>query len=170
MVMYRRGIPLVSQETIAYELGLTVPKKDEHLFLKVHQREKGRKGWGMNISWKKYDLDKGLKKLKIPLKARYLLSSKIDTVNDLKEELQAVQEEGVDILISFAYEEVWGGKGESAHVCVFDKIVGNNVWMIDPEQKVPKFRHTTVQKLHMGIKKNGIDSFDGLYLLESIED
>jgi hypothetical protein len=47
--------------------------------------------------------------------------------------------EDSDILISFAYEELRDVEGESGHVCVFDKIIDDTVWMRDPEQAVPKF-------------------------------
>jgi hypothetical protein len=169
MVMYRHGIPLIPQEDIAFELGLIVPKKDEFLFQKVQKRDKGRKGWGTNIGWKNYSLSEGLKRSNIPLSARFYLSEELKSSEELKLMLSDLQDEGVDILLCYDYREVWGGEGETSHVCVFDKIENNTVWMIDPEQNVPKFRHTTVNKLFKGIKKNGSDSFNGMWLLEPIK-
>ena len=51
-------------------------------------------------------------------------------------------------------------------MCVFDRIEGDTVWMIDPEQNVPKFRAVPVEKLYRALKKHGADAFNGLILLE----
>jgi hypothetical protein len=169
MVLYRKNIPLVPQELIVYHLGLAVPEKDEHLFEKTHVREKGRKGWGVQLSWEKYSLDACFQALSIPLRARFYMSSDIPSIADLQETLTALAAEGCDVFLCFAYEELWGVAGEASHVCVFDKIIGDTVWMIDPEQEVLKFRKTTVSKLYAALRKNGTDAFHGLFLLEDVK-
>lgn len=170
MIMYKNGIPLLPQESIAYQLGLAVPDDEKHLFEKTHVRETGRQGWGLQISWKQYSLETCFEKLSIPLRVRYYMSSQIPSIEDLKETLTDLQSEDADILLSFAYEELWGQDGEAGHVCVFDRIEGDDVWMIDPEQNVPKFRKTTIAQLYAAMKKHGLDAFNGLILLERTSD
>ena len=92
--------------------------------------------------------------------------SQIPSEQSLQETLSDLAKENADVLLSFAYEELWGGEKESGHVCIFDKIVGDNVWMIDPEQEVPKFRKATIQNFYRAIRKHDIDAFNGLFLLE----
>ncbi|HEV7424612.1 MAG TPA: hypothetical protein VGO21_05530, partial [Candidatus Paceibacterota bacterium] len=68
MVMYKLGIPLVSQELLGYHLGLIVDKKDKTLFWNVKTGKKPGSGFGTRNGRKEYDTNLAFRKLKIPLK------------------------------------------------------------------------------------------------------
>jgi hypothetical protein len=165
--MYRQGIPLIPQEELAYALGLTVPKKDMHLFEKVHKQQRPSSGWGTHVQDKDYEFDTVMQKLKLPLRARYYLADKITSTTNLLETLREVQAEGCDILVCFDYDMLWGKAPSNGHVCVFNSVSGNDIWLVDPEQNVPKFRKVPAKKLYDAIQSHGADNMAGLWLIEN---
>jgi len=166
MVMQRLDVPMIEQEDIAYEMGLAVPKEEAHLFKRVRSTSLPSKSWGTRNHTKRYCIDNAFNRLNVPIKARYYLSEDIISIADLKQMLEDLQVEGVDILIAFSYHELWGGDGNTSHVCVFNSIEGTKVHLIDPDQDVPKYRTVYVKDLFRAIKVHENLTNSGLWLIE----
>jgi hypothetical protein len=166
--MYKRSIPLIPQDELAYELGLTVPEKDIHLFSKVRTGNKPKSGWGTQIQDKRYEPNKIFSKLGIPLKFKRLGIKEIKDRSNLVSLLTNIQNSDRDAMLCFDYGRLWDIEpSNGGHVCVFDYIDGDEIFMIDPERNVPKHRGTTPDKLLSAINFHGDDNATGIWLVES---
>lgn len=166
MILYRRGIALPEQETIANELGLIVSEEDVHLFVRARTGERPSSGWGTQIQNERYNMQKLFDKYDWELTfKRY---SDIASVEALREKLVAAQgSEDTDAMLCFDYGMLWGTKSTGGHVCVFDALDGDLVRIIDPEQNVPKRRETDIQTLFKAMDFHGAHNAAGLWIIKS---
>lgn len=166
MVMYRHDIPLVEQEDLAYELGLIVPKEDAILFQKVRTSEKRPiSGWGTQIQNPKYEINKVLSKLGIRLRVNAMTD--IDSIEQLRQILSEVIEYDKDALLCFDYGTLWQLEySNGGHVCVFDKLEGDTVWLVDPERNVPKSRKVDIHQLYKAIISHGRENMTGVWIVQ----
>jgi ribosomal protein S24E len=72
MVLLRRNIPLMSQEEIGYQLGLTVPKKMKKILPKARTGKKPIAGWGTQAQKPKHSINKFFERNNIKLKEVYV--------------------------------------------------------------------------------------------------
>jgi len=165
MVMYRHRLPLIPQEELAYELGLIVPEKDSHLFAKVRTGSKPSSGWGTQIQKKEFKPAKVFKKLKIPLEFNQYFIKDFKNPEGLKELLVSIQKKDTDGILCFDYGKLWGIPSNGGHVCVFDRIDGNKVHIVDPEYKVPKFRIANLDRLFKAMDFHGDSNSTGVWIL-----
>lgn len=163
IVMYRHNIPLIPQEELAYKLGLTVPQEDAHLFLQVRTGEKPASGWGTQISKAEYRPNKIFAELKIPLRMEQFFLKDFVTIEGLRRVLQDIQTEDGDALLCFDYGKLWDLSKKGGHVCVFDRIEGDTVYIIDPERNVPKFRSVDISKLFKAMNFHGDANSTGVW-------
>lgn len=155
IVMYRRGIPLIDQEDIGYELGLTVPEEDKHFFNKVRTGEKPPAGWGTQIYNPKYDINKALAKLDIPFKVRIHTIDYLQSSQKLKKFLQDAQKADGDVLLCFENSVLWKRDTKNGHVVVFDGLESDDVWVVDPSRSFPKHHKVSVNKLYQAMLEHG---------------
>lgn len=171
MVMYRLKIPLIPQEDIAYELGLVVPKADRKFFQHPRQVKKPDWGWGTNILSKGHSIDEAMKRLEVPLRARFYWANDIPSVDDLLETLRDMQEEDGDILVCFDHGLLWGNEKTNGHVCVFDRVEDTSIWLVNPEREAPKHQKVEAAKLYGAMKDHFEDKgAGGLWLIERTEE
>jgi len=163
MVMYRRELPLIEQEVLGFELGLTVPKEDIHMFNKVRTGKKPPAGWGTQISRPEFSIDKALKRLNVPLQARIHTIDYIESAQMLRKFLEDSQAAGGDTLLCFNYGKLWDKDTDSGHVCVFDRIDGDSVWIIDPGRNAPKHREVPLDKLYEAMVAHGSSKSAGAW-------
>lgn len=166
MVMYRHDIPLISQEALAYDMGLTVPEEDAGLFAKVRTGEKPASGWGTQIQKPEYDINVVLAKHNIPLSVE--IDTSVLTEELLQAKLQAIQDKDGDALLCFDYRVLWGGEPGQGHVCVFDRIDGNDIWIVDPERNVPKNRKTSISHLAKAMNFHGPENTCGIWEIKAL--
>jgi Peptidase_C39 like family len=169
MVMYRRGIPLLPQEDIANELGLVVPKEDLHLFEKARTGERPPSGWGTQIGEQKYEINKALSRLEVPLKAALIKTDVIQSAQNLQNEIANALQAGKDVLVCFSYGKLWNTDSMGGHVCVIDRIENDTVWLVDPGQNVPKHRQVNIDSLYEAIKYHADENkaqAPGLWVIE----
>lgn len=168
MVMYRHGIPLLPQEDMAYALGLTVPKEDAHLFNQVRTGKRPSAGWGTRIYEPEFEINKVLKEIRIPLCVD--VDTNIRTLDELRVKLQAVQDADGDALICFDYGTLWDEDIRSGHVCVFDRLEGDAVWIVDPTATAgPKHRKADLHKLLKAIDFHGSHNSCGVWTVDKRE-
>jgi hypothetical protein len=164
MVLYRRGIPLLEQEDIANELGLIIPEEDLKYFAHARTGEMPSSGWGTQIQNDQYSMQKLFDKQAWPLNfTRY---SEIHSVDELREKLLQVQHDnGADAMLCFDYGILWGLKDHGGHVCVFEKIEGDIVHIIDPERNVRKRRQADIHDFFKAIDFHGAQNAAGIWMI-----
>lgn len=165
MVMYKNGIPLVSQESIGNALGLIVPEEDMYLFDNPKTGEMPISGWGTQIYRSEYSPNSAFKNLNIPLKMKLDLIDSFNTVQDIKEYLMKHQESNSDVLVCYDYGVLFDKDWHGGHVNVFDSfdIATGIVRLVDPEQNVPKYREVSVDKLFDALVTHGIEKSGGFW-------
>lgn len=163
MVMYRHGVPLIAQEDLAYELGLTVPEENVHLYARVRTGEKPKAGWGTQIQAPKYEVNKALRKLNIPL--RVAIKTDIKSEYELRDILDSIQKSDGDALVCFDYGVLWNLDKRGGHVCVFDWLENKDIWLVDPEYNVPKYRKTNLSQMYKAINFHGTKNICGIWVI-----
>lgn len=166
MIMYRRGIPLISIESLGYALGLTVPVEDVYLFDEARTGDQPSAGWGTRINEPEFEVNKVLDELQIPLEVT--VDKSIASMEDLRVKLQSVQDMDGDALICFDYGILWNLNIRSGHVCVFHGLDGDDVWLIDPERNVPKNRKVSLEQLYRAIDFHGPVNSCGVWQVNRI--
>jgi hypothetical protein len=169
MVLYRNHIPLLGQEEIGNALGLTVPEEDAYLFQSPHLGEQPKAGWGTQIYKEEFSLNTAFSTLDIPLEAELHLIDEYETVEQITTYLVEQQDQDGDILVCYNYGALFDTESTSGHVNVFDSIdtLTNTITLVDPEQKVPKYRHVTTDKLFTAMVSHGADKSAGFWKLSS---
>jgi hypothetical protein len=167
MVMYKNSIPLVSQEDIGNVLGLTVPKEDAYLFKNPRTGERPRAGWGTQIYKDEYSPNVAFQKLQIPLQMELHLIDEFGSVKDVITFLSSQQDDNSDILVCYDYGTLFDTDSTSGHVNVFDGIDIDSqlITLIDPEQKVPKYRVVHAEKLFDAMVVHTKDKSGGFWKL-----
>jgi hypothetical protein len=150
MVMYKRGIPLISQELLGYHLGLIVSPENKHLFWNVRTGKKPVAGYGTRVFSKFYEPNKVFKKLKIPLK--FDTTCHIDcykTEKQFREFIVDSVDKNKDMLACFDQGALNDNDNRAGHVCVLDRIYPKKglVRIIDPSAGQPKWRLVKIGKL-----------------------
>lgn len=163
IVMYKLGIPLIPQDLLAYEMGLTVPEEDVHLFAKVRTGDKPSSGWGTQIQRECFHPNDVFPRLGIPLRVKQSFIRDLKNQQGLRELLLAVQKDDGHALLCFDYGKLWSLPTKGGHVCVFDRIEGDDVYIIDPEKNVPKYRKTNVEKLFKAMDFHGDNNSTGVW-------
>lgn len=168
MVMYRLGIPLVPAEDIGYALGLTVPEEDLRLFANTRTGERPSAGWGTRIYEPEFEINKVLKNLGIPLSVD--VDTDMPSVGVLREKLEKVQRADGDALVCFDWGILWDLPEQRAgHLCVFDRLEGDGVWLVDPERNSPKYRNVSLEKLFDAIAQHGPHNSAGIWKIRKTE-
>ena len=149
-VLLRRGLKLISQEDIGWELRLTVPPKYKKLFGKVRvSKKKPKGGYGTQAESR---MVKFFKKYKIPLKFEYYKISKIKdplglVIDNLKKKNDVI---AITNLATFWPKRKFG------HAMVISAVIlGNKPGVIlgDPSPRRPKFLIADFSKLIRGMSK-----------------
>jgi ribosomal protein S24E len=161
MILLKRDLPLMSQEDIGYDLGLTVPKEDKKLFKKVRAGKKPNGGWGTQIEKETYSINHFFKKHKINLKEEYVFLNKPEEIKRfLKENL-----EKKDIIACFDYKTLYGTGESTGHVSIVESVKGNDLVLIETVYREPKYRKVSLSKLSKAIEKHGKDKSGGFWII-----
>ncbi|UCG95459.1 MAG: hypothetical protein JSV92_00180 [archaeon] len=166
MIMYRRGIKLMSQEDIGYELGLIVPRKDKKMFNRVRTGKRPSGGYGTRIYIKKYSINSFFKRHKIKLVKNHVYTE------DLKEAKKLIIsniKKGNDLIICFNYRKLYKTGHSTGHVSLISSFdtKKNIVTLIDPAEIVPEYRKVSLKKLLDTIKYHGKSNWGGFWVVKS---
>lgn len=162
MVLYKNGMKLLSQETIGAELGLVVPPDVSRAFysVEVHEEAPVGSGYGTRIQLPEFSLDNLIKKQNWRFKFEALLASQLNDVKEFVDKLKQIEAENIDALVCFQNDHGTG------HVCVFDRVINEEVRLIDPSQDYPKWRTMKSQELLNRVKAHGDSNYGGLWILK----
>lgn len=159
MVLYKNGLKLLSQEEIGKELGLVVPPEAAKSFYNVETSERPpvESGFGTRIQNAEFSLEKLIKEQNWPFHFEPLLSSKFQTAKDLIERLQKDEAKDNDVLVCFQNDSGYG------HVCVFDRVLGEEIRLMNPSPEAPKWHIMNAEELFDRIQKHGDENFGGIW-------
>lgn len=160
-ILYKNGIPLLSQEQIGAELGLVVPLDMKHVFFNVEARKKpaANSGFGTRIQDPNFSLEALLSKSQWPFDLEIELSGKFSSQDEFISRLGELVEADNDVMICFQNDS---GAG---HVCVLDTIDDESVRVIDPAATFPKWRTLSHGDIFEHVKAHGDDNYGGLWIL-----
>lgn len=172
MIMYRNNLALVPAEEIGYHLGLTVPPEDEYLFYKVRVADEPpvASGYGTNISAPEYEPNKAFQALGIPLSFSQKLATDITTQDELLALLKDIETNDGDALICFNHGVVRGQyEPNSGHVVVFDRIINDQVRIVDASPRQPKWRFIALDVLFDAIQQHGDANSGGVWYFKQTQ-
>lgn len=167
MVMYKNNFPLLSQEVIGSELGLTVPEEDAYLFENPRTGEMPISGWGTQIHKTEFSPNVAFSNLNIPLEMKLDLIDEFKNVKDIEDYLLKHETANSDILVCYDYGVLFDKDWHGGHVNVFDGYdsLSGIVRLVDPEQNVPKYREVKIDKLYNALAAHGKEKSGGFWLL-----
>lgn len=170
MVMYKNAIPLISQEEIGNALGLTVPEEDRYLFNNPRTEDMPRAGWGTQIYIDEFNPNVAFRSLGIPLHTELNLINNFSDIESIKSFLIQHENANSDILVCYDYGVLFDTDSHSGHVNVFDSYDQERdiVQLIDPEQRVPKYRKVKLARLFDALVAHGNDKSGGFWELTKI--
>lgn len=154
MIMYKLGIPLISQELLGYYLGLTVAKENRHLFWHPRVGKMSKYGYGTRIDLKKYNPNIVFKKLGIPLRMTPYHINKFKTKKDFVLFVSECIKKDKDILVFLGSKALDNSAQNNGHACVIDRIypAKDIVRIIDPTASRPKWRELKIRTLMEAMK------------------
>jgi hypothetical protein len=126
MIMYRHGIPLLPSEELGYHFGLVVPPEFKRLYYKPRvSKTQPPSGYGTQVNYPRYGLNKAFAKLGIPLKFSPIWADKIKDAKDLVEKLSDIEKADGDALLLFNYSVAHKEPYKiGGHAVVFDRVMG----------------------------------------------
>lgn len=150
-----------SQDEIGYELGLTVPKEQAHLYIKARTGKKPIAGWGTQVGKKHYSINHFFKKSNIGLKETYFF---VKDISDVREFIISNIKKSNDNIVCFNNEKLHG-KGDWGHVSLIQGIEEDIVSLVDPGKDVPKIRKVKLNKLIDAMEYHGKEKSGGFWLI-----
>jgi len=168
MVMYRNGIPLRPAEEIGYHLGLVVSPENSKLFSNVRTAvEAPPAGYGIQLHLPEYEPNAAFTRMDIPLHFATEPIKDISTPSELLDRLRTHERDDIDVIVAFNLGILLDDPGleKAHHACVFDRVQGERVRLIDPSFYAPKWRDFSIEQLFTAMKKHVSPEYGGMWLL-----
>jgi len=171
MVMLRHDISLMPAEELGYYLGLIVHPDKADLFYNVRtSKKKPPAGYGTRIYDPRFRPNKVFKKLHLPMSLTIKPISKFNSPREVQEYLKTAESNDKDILLCFNHGALINDPSKDrGHVCVFDRLIRNNIRIIDPSPDQPKWRSVSVNKMFRAMRKHGEKRSGGFWELSIIK-
>lgn len=154
MVMYRQGLPLISQESLGYYLGLILDKKYKKLFYNVRTGKRPPAGYGTQMQKKEFEINSVFKKLRIPLKVTTYPIRDFKNKKELTSLISDRIKKDHDLVVLLASDILNGTQNNNGHACVIDRIYPTRdlIRLVDPSAVQPKWREIKINKFIRAIK------------------
>lgn len=168
MIMYRHDIPLRPAEEIGYHLGLVVSPERSNLFSHVRtSAEVPAAGYGIQSHLPEYEPNAAFARMNIPLHFAIDPIKDIASASELLEKLRAYEKDDVDVVVAFHLGALLDDPSLATahHACVFDRVLGEQVRLIDPSFYAPKWRTFSAEQLFAAMKKHVSPEYGGMWLL-----
>jgi hypothetical protein len=156
MIMYRHKLPLISQELLGYNLGLTIDGQYRKLFWNPRVGKRPPSGYGTKMYDEQFNPNRVFPKLGIPLKTIFHPINEF-TLKGLNGFLRKAEKGNRDILVAFDHGVLLNEKKKfgSGHVCVFDRLnSGSKIRLVDPSPSQPKWRIVSLRKLKTAMDRH----------------
>jgi len=167
MIQARRGVPIMSQDEIGWELGLLVPPEIKSEFTKVRTGPEPQAGYGTQTSKPEFSIEKYFDCNQLPLSiTRFSPSSLKEMISNIE---VALKQEN-DIVLCFNSQLLFGD-GDIGHVSLIEEFNKENghVTVIDPAIEAPKRRITTIVEIFKTIQNHNVSEIGGLWIISERE-
>lgn len=156
VVMYKNGIPLISQELLGYYLGLILSKEHKNLFWNTVTGKRPLAGYGTRIYHSKYNINLAFKKLNIPLSTIEYKIENFKSKNDLVNFIYKKISEDKDLMVFLSSDVLNNTNKKNGHACVVDRIYQSRdiIRLIDPSSVHPKWREIKINKFIKAVKSH----------------
>jgi hypothetical protein len=158
----------MSAEKLGYHLGLIVHPDKAYLFYNVRtSKEKPPAGYGTRTYLSEFEPNIVFQKLKIPLLFTKKLITQFNSKKEITTYLQSAEKEDKDVLLCFNHGAFIDDPSKDyGHVCVFDRIIGDKIRIIDPSPDQPKWKMVSIEKMFHAMKKHGEKKSGGFWELK----
>lgn len=165
MIMLKHNVHLKPAEEIGYYMGLVVHPDRKNLFYNVRTSlKKPMSGYGTQTTKSKFEINKALKKLEIPLSVKKNLINNFLTSIEIYNYLKSTELKNQDVLLCFNHGVLIDNpKFDWGHVCVFDRLIDGKIRLIDPSEDQPKWKLVSVEKMFEAMKKHGQKNSAGFW-------
>jgi len=167
MVMYRNNIPLRPAEEIGYYFGLVVRPEQSNLFSNVKTAiDPPAAGYGIQMHIPEYEPNTAFAHMNIPLHFSKEPIAEISTARELLDRLRMHEKKDVDVLVAFNLGALIDepSLNEAHHACVFDRIINDQIRLVDPSFYAPKWRVFSAEQLFEAMKKHVSDEWGGIWI------
>lgn len=167
MVMLKHNLPLIPAEELGHYIGLVVHPDKAYLFYNVRtSRKKPPSGYGTRIYYPKFNPNKAFKELRLPMSLTIIPISKFNSPKEVQEYLRTAVSNDKDILLCFNHGALINDSSKDwGHICIFDRLIRNNIRIIDPSPDQPKWRSVSVNKMFHAMRKHGEKRSGGFWEL-----
>ena len=169
MIMYKHSIPLISQELLGYYLGLVVPPDQKEYFWNVRiSEERPSAGYGTRIGLPEFNPNKAFETLQIPLRFTERLIDTFHSLDDFKTYLREMEQNNKDIVLCFDVGALWDSDLHDGHACLLDRVINDNVRMVDPTWNSAIWEIVSIKKLYQAMQFHGVQNSAGCWEFEKI--
>jgi hypothetical protein len=165
MIMYRHGIPLVSQEELGYHLGLILPKDELINYWNARTGIKPPGGYGTRIFIDKFSPNKVFAKLEIPLEMVFHSIDNFKTLDKFKKYLSTIESGEKDVIACFGFGTLHDRSYRGGHAAIIDRvsIETGDIRIIDPLYEMPKWQIHKISKLKSAMQAQGSKIMGGFW-------
>lgn len=165
IIMYRHNIPLIPAEELGFYLGLIVHPDRANLFYNVRTSiTPSPSGYGTQIYKPEFEPNHVFQKLHIPLSLSIVPITAFQTEENIKTYLRDAEKKDKDVLLCFHQGTLMDNPSQDwGHVCVFDRVIDEQIRMIDPNPDQPKWHSVAANKLFEAMQKHGVKKSAGFW-------
>jgi hypothetical protein len=163
MIQERRGLDIMSQDEIGWELGLIVPHEMKSEFIKVRTGSMPQAGYGTQTSKSEYSVERYFDRNQLPLSITRVSPS---SIKEMISTIETAFAQDKDIVLCFNSHFLFGD-GDVEHVSLIEDFNKDNrqITMVDPAIGVPKRRITTINKVFKTIQNHNVSEIGGFWII-----
>ena len=167
MIQARRGLPVLSQDEIGWELGLIVPPELKSEFTRVRTGSMPRAGYGTQTSKPEFSIESYFDRKHIPLSIRRVSPS---SLKELISTIETACAQNNDIILCYNSRLLFGD-GDLEHVSLIEEFNKNSgqVKVVDPAIGAPKRRITGINEILKTINNHTVSEIGGLWIISERE-
>ena len=167
MIQARRGLPLLSQDEIGWELGLIVPPEIKSAFTRVRTGSMPRAGYGTQTSKPEFSIERYFDRKHLPLS---IAGVSPFSLKELISNIETALSQDNDIVLCFNSRLLFGD-GDLEHVSLIEEFNKNSgqVKVVDPAIGAPKRRITGINEIFKTINNHNVSEIGGLWIISERE-
>jgi len=167
MIQARRGLPLLSQDEIGWELGLIVPPEIKSAFTRVRTGSMPRAGYGTQTSKPEFSIERYFDRKHLPLS---IAGVSPFSLKELISNIETALSQDNDIVLCFNSRLLFGD-GDLEHASLIEEFNKNSgqVKVVDPAIGAPKRRITGVNEIFKTINNHNVSEIGGLWIISERE-
>jgi hypothetical protein len=165
MIEVRRGVTVLSQDDIGYELGLIVPPEVASQFEKVSTGAEPRTGYGTQTSKNKFSIELFFRRHHPEFNFKHTTPS---TLAEHRQILEQCKSPSVDLIICYNSQKLFGD-GDPEHTSLIESydLSNDRIAIVDPAIGVPKLRKTSAKKLFDVIRSHELSNIAGFWIVST---